>query len=199
MRIGIFGGTFDPPHLGHLILADEAYIQLRLDKLLWVLTPDPPHKMGQQISLVLQRLELVQAAIGDNPHFELSRVELDRPGPHFAVDTVKLLQNQFPEAELYYLIGGDSLGDLVRWYRPQELVDAVAGLGVMRRSENEIDLAVLENRLPGITSKINFIDSSLIDIASHEIRERIAAGKAYRYYLHPAVYELVRQRQYYQK
>jgi nicotinate-nucleotide adenylyltransferase len=198
MRIGIFGGTFDPPHLGHLILADEAYIQLQLDKLLWVLTPDPPHKLGQQISPVQQRLELVQAAIGDNPQFELSRVEMDRPGPHFAVDTVKLLQNQFSEAELFYLIGGDSLRDLVRWNRPRELVEAVAGLGVMRRPEDEIDLAALEKMLPGITPKINLIDSPLIDIASHEIRERISAGKAYRYHLHPAVYELIRQRHYYQ-
>ena len=198
MRIGIFGGTFDPPHLGHLILADEAYIQLRLHKLLWVLTPDPPHKLGQQISPVQQRLELVQAAIGDNSHFELSRVEMDRPGPHFAVDTVKLLQNQFPEAELYYLIGGDSLHDLVRWNRPREMVEAVVGLGVMRRPEDEIDLAALEKMLPGITPKINLIDSPLIDIASHEIRERISAGKAYRYHLHPAVYELIRQRHYYQ-
>jgi len=197
MRIGIFGGTFDPPHLGHLILADEAYIQLQLDKLLWVLTPDPPHKLGQQISPVQQRLELVQAAIGDNPHFELSRVEMDRPGPHFAVDTVKLLQNQFFEAELFYLIGGDSLHDLVRWNWPRELVEAVAGLGVMRRPGDEIDLAALEKMLPGITPKINFIDSPLIDIASHEIRERIAAGKAYRYHLHPAVYDLIRQRKYY--
>lgn len=197
MRIGIFGGTFDPPHMGHLVLADEAYIQLHLDKLLWVLTPDPPHKLGQQISPVQQRLELVQAAIGDNPQFELSRVEMDRPGPHFAVDTVKLLQNQYPEAELFYLIGGDSLRDLVRWNRPRELVAAVAGLGVMRRPGDEIDLAALEEMLPGIASKINFIASPLIDIASHEIRKRIAAGKACRYYLHPAVYELIRQRKYY--
>lgn len=197
MRIGIFGGTFDPPHLGHLILADEAYNQLQLDQLLWVLTPIPPHKLARQISPVQQRLELVQAATGDDAHFELSRVEMDRPGPHYAADTVKLLRDQFPKAELFYLIGGDSLRDLVHWIRPQELVDAVTGLGVMHRPGVKIDLAGLEKLLPGVTPKINFIDSPLIDIASHEIRERVAAGKAYRYQLHPAVYELIRERKFY--
>jgi nicotinate-nucleotide adenylyltransferase len=196
-RLGIFGGTFDPPHLGHLILADEAYTQLRLNRLLWVLTPDPPHKQNQEISPAMQRLELVQAAIGDNPHFELSRVELDRPGPHYAVDTVDLLQARFPGAELFYLIGGDSLHDLVTWSRPSELIERVASLGVMRRPDVEIDLGDIEKALPGITSKIIFIDTPPIDIASHEIRERIASGQSYRYYLHPAVYDLIRQCHYY--
>ncbi len=197
MKIGIFGGTFDPPHIGHLVLADEAYIQLELDKLLWVLTPDPPHKQGQEISPAEQRLELVQAAILDNPNFELSRVELNRPGPHYAVDSVDLLQKQYPDAELYYIIGGDSLHDLPTWYHPQELVDHVACFGVMRRHDDEIDLTDLEKRLPGITPKVAFIDTPIIDIASHHIRERIAAGEPYRYFLHPHVFNLVRQRHYY--
>ena len=197
MKIGIFGGTFDPPHLGHLILADEAYVQLKLDKLLWVLTPDPPHKQDQEISPAEQRLELVQAAILDNPNFELSRVELNRLGPHYAVDTVDLLQKQYPKAELFYVIGGDSLRDLPTWYQPQELVDHVAAFGVMHRPEDEIDLTELEKILPGITPKVRFITSPLIDIASHHIRERIASGESYRYFLHPHVYNLIRQRQYY--
>ncbi len=197
MKIGIFGGTFDPPHLGHLILADEAFFQLKLDKLLWVLTPDPPHKQDQEISPAEQRLELVQAAILDNPNFELSRVELNRPGPHYAVDTVDLLQKQYPEAELYYIIGGDSLHDLPTWHLPEQLVAHVAGFGVMRRHDDEIDLTGLEGNLPGITVKVVFIDTPLIDIASHHIRARIAAGEPYRYFIHPHVYNLIRQRRYY--
>jgi nicotinate-nucleotide adenylyltransferase len=180
-----------------MILADEAFVQLRLDRLLWVLTPDPPHKQNQEISPATQRLELVQAAIGDNPHFELSRVELDRPGPHYAVDTVKLMEAQYPQSEIYYLIGGDSLHDLVTWSRPRELVERVAGLGIMRRPGIEIEMGEIEKALPGITGKVVFIDTPLIEIASHEIRERIAGGMPYRYYVHPAVYELIRERQYY--
>ena len=196
-RLGIFGGTFDPPHLGHLILADEAFLQLRLDRLMWVLTPDPPHKQNQEISPAAQRLELVRAAIGDNPQFELSRVELDRPGPHYAVDTVRLLQAQHPQAELFYLIGEDSLHDLVTWSRPREMVEQVAGLGVMRRPGVEVEMGRIEKALPGVSEKVIFIDTPLIEIASHEIRNRIARGKPYRYYVHPAVYELINERQYY--
>lgn len=198
MKIGIFGGTFDPPHLGHLILADEAFIQLNLDKLLWVLTPDPPHKLDQEISPAAQRLELVQASILDNPNFELSRVELDRPGPHYAVDTLRLLRQQYPGAELYYLIGGDSLRDLPSWYHPDELVDEVDCFGVMRRPDDEIDLESLAGVLKGIRQKIQFIDSPMVDIASHEIRARIAQAQSYRYFLHPYVYDLIRQKKYYQ-
>ncbi|HVP21784.1 MAG TPA: nicotinate-nucleotide adenylyltransferase [Anaerolineaceae bacterium] len=198
MKIGIFGGTFDPPHMGHLILADEAYNQLHLDKLLWVLTPDPPHKQEQEISPAAQRLELVQAAILDNPYFELSRVELDRPGPHYAVDTVKILQQQYPGAELIYLVGGDSLRDLPGWHEPARLVELVSCFGVMRRMEDEIDLGTLERLIPGIIRKVRFIDSPIVDIASHDIRERIASGEPYRYLLHPAVFNVICQKKYYQ-
>ena len=116
MRVGIFGGTFDPPHVGHLILAEECRTQLRLDRLLWVVTNQPPHKLDQTLSPVEKRVEMVQLSIAGNSHFELSRVDIDRPGPHYAVDTVRLLQEQLPEAELFYLMGGDSLHDLPTWH-----------------------------------------------------------------------------------
>ncbi len=105
--LGLFGGTFDPPHIGHLILASEAYAQLGLERLLWVLTPDPPHKQGQTISALEQRLAMVKLAIQDNPDFQLSTVELDRPGPHFALDTVRIIAEQNPACDLVYLMGGD--------------------------------------------------------------------------------------------
>ena len=95
-RIGLFGGTFDPPHLGHLILASEAQTQLELNRLLWMLTPEPPHKQDQFITSIEHRLAMVQLAIADNPAFELSRIELDRPGPHFTVDTIKIVAEQNP-------------------------------------------------------------------------------------------------------
>ena len=139
MRIGVFGGTFDPPHIGHLVLAADALNQLKLDRVLWVLTPVPPHKQGQMISPVDQRLALVQAAIEGEARYKLSRVELDRPGPHYAVDSVRLLQEQNPKAEFIYLLGGDSLRDLPMWYKPQEFIRLISGLGVMRRPGVDID------------------------------------------------------------
>lgn len=193
-RIGIFGGTFDPPHLGHMILAAEAVDQLHLDRLLWVLTPDPPHKQGNVISNLADRMELVQAAMGDDPVFELSRVEIDRPGPHYALDTVNLLKQEIPDAVLIYLIGGDSLHNLPLWHRPMEFLEACSELGVMRRPGDAVDLVALEAQLPGLTAKVSFIDAPLLEISSREIRERIRSGHPYRYYLPRAVYEIIRRR-----
>jgi nicotinate-nucleotide adenylyltransferase len=198
MRVGIFGGTFDPPHLGHLILAAEAIDQLKLDRLLWVLTANPPHKQDLAVSPVDQRLELVLAAISGEPRFELSRVDLDRPGPHYAVDTVRLLQSQLPKVDLFYLLGGDSLRDLPLWYKPHLLVQRVAGLGVMRRPGAVIDLSRLNAHLPGILEKVKFIETPMLDISSSEIRQRIAGGRTYRYFLPSCVFEIIHQSHYYE-
>ncbi len=191
--IGIFGGTFDPPHLGHLILAAEAHAQLGLDRLLWVLTPDPPHKQGHAITSLKHRLAMVRLALVDAPEFELSTVDMDRPGPHYALDTVKIIADQNPGANLIYLMGGDSLRDLPLWHRPADFVAACHFIGVMRRPGDAIDLPGLENKFPGLTAKVRFVEAPLLDIAAHEIRARIAAGQPFRYFLPPGVYEYIVQ------
>jgi nicotinate-nucleotide adenylyltransferase len=196
-RIGVFGGTFDPPHIGHMILAAEAQAQLSLEKVLWVLTSVPPHKRNQPISPIEQRLALVQAAIQDEPAFVLSTVDIDRTPPYYAVDTLRLLRGQFPDVDLIYLIGEDSLHDLPAWHEPQALVDEVAGLGVMRRPGKLADLDTLEAALPGIRSRLEFVEAPLLEISSRQVRQRIAAAEAFRYYLMPAVYRLIQERQYY--
>jgi nicotinate-nucleotide adenylyltransferase len=159
--------------------------------MLWVLTAEPPHKQGQPITRLEDRLALLHAAIGDNPAFELSRVDLDRPGPHFAVDTLRLVAGQFPGAELFYLIGGDSLRDLPTWHCPGDLIRAVTALGVMRRPGDEIDLRALEEHIPGVSAKVQFIDAPLLEISSSQIRVRVAEGKPFRYYVPEAVYRLI--------
>jgi nicotinate-nucleotide adenylyltransferase len=191
MRVGIFGGTFDPPHVGHLILAEECRTQLKLDRLLWVVTNQPPHKLDQTLSPVEKRVEMVQLSIAGNPHFKLSRVDIDRPGPHYAVDTVRLLQEQLPEAELFYLMGGDSLHDLPTWHAPQEFVERCAGVGVMRRHDDQVDLHSLEQVLPGLTKKVAEVEAPILEISSHQIRQRIINGDGYRYYLKQEVYEKI--------
>lgn len=190
-RIGIFGGTFDPPHVGHLILAAEACDQLQLDRVLWVVTPNPPHKMGRQITPLELRLALVQAAIRQDPAFVVSRVEADRPGPHYSVDTVSILAHQNAGADLFYLMGGDSLHDLPMWMRPRELIAALAGLGVMRRPQDSIDLPGLERVLPGIGARLYFIDAPLLEISSSNIRERAAKGQHFQYFIPQPVFDLI--------
>jgi len=194
MRIGIFGGTFDPPHIAHLILAEEALNQLDLDLILWVLTPDPPHKQGQPISPLEHRLELLEAAISDHPRFEPPRVDIDRPPPHCAVDTVRLLREKHPAAELIYLMGGDSLRDLASWHTPADFVLACDALGVVRRPNAVIALEDLETLIPGITPKVQFVEAPLLDIAASRIRHRIQAGLPYRYFLPTTVYRIIQAR-----
>ena len=190
-NIGIFGGTFDPPHIGHLILAAEAHAQFTLDQLLWVLTPDPPHKQERSITPLRHRLEMVSYALADAPEFELSRVDMDRPGPHFAVDTVKIIAGQNPEARLIYLMGGDLLRDLPLWHHPADFVGACHSIGVMRRPADAVNLPGLEKQFPGLTDKVRFVDAPLLDIAAHEIRARIRANEPFRYFLPAGVYEYI--------
>ena len=192
MRIGIFGGTFDPVHVGHLILATESASQLDLDKVLWMVTADPPHK-GEQVSPVEDRLAMVVAAIDEDPLFEISRLEIDRPGPHLAVDTLRLLQQQYPQDTLVYLMGGDSLEDLPSWYDPADFLAVCDEIGVLRRPGHQIDMPALEKRLPGLTAKVHFIDSALIDISSTQLRAAIAANKPFRYSLPPDVYRYIQE------
>jgi len=176
MRYGVFGGTFDPPHNGHLALAQAALIQLDLDCVLWVITADPPHKQGWPLSPVQDRLDMVLAAIAGQPRFQVSRVDIDRPGPHWAADTVALLKQAHPGVELVYLMGGDSLRDLPTWGRPRDLLSS-ATLGVLLRPGAEVDPAGLEHELPGITRKVAFVAAPRMALSSHDLRQRVADGQ----------------------
>lgn len=196
-RLGIFGGTFDPPHVGHLILAMEAYDQLNLDRVLWVLAPNPPHKLGKKISSVEIRIEMVQAAIDEDEKFEFSRVDVDRPGPHYVLDTMRLLRQQKPDAELVFLMGGDSLHDLPAWHEPDLFIQACDKLGVMRRPGEVINMTVLEKRFPRISEKVEFIEAPLLEISSNQIRWLVSTGKPFRYYLPIDVYQIVQNQKLY--
>jgi nicotinate-nucleotide adenylyltransferase len=193
-RLGVFGGTFDPPHIGHLILAEEAYHQLHLDGLLWVLTPDPPHKLDKSITPLQHRFDMLAAAIHNNPHFELSAVEINRPGPHYSVDTIRILSEQKPGAEWIYLMGGDSLRDLPIWKNPFDLINLISVLGVMGRSGAATDIRDLDQKIPGLGAKVKFVDAPLIDISASDIRRRAAKGLPIRYYVPQDVYQIILDR-----
>lgn len=180
MRIGIFGGTFDPPHIGHIILAAEALDQIHLDELMWVLTPNPPHKLDQVITDARIRTEMVQAAIQRFPEFHFSDIEFQRPGPHFAVDTVKEFHRLYPEAEILYLLGGDSLNDLPLWHDPSGFVDQCDGIIVMQRENEEPDWKRLDQELSALRQKTHFLRTPMVDISSHEIRERVQQDRSWK-------------------
>ena len=192
-RIGIFGGTFDPPHVGHLILAMEASDQLNLTQILWVLSPDPPHKHGKKISSVDCRTRMVEAAIDDDQNFTFSYVDINRPGPHYVLDTMNMIRDEFPNDELVFLMGGDSLHALPLWYKPKEFILACDKIGIMRRPGEQIDFHDLKNAMPGISKKVEFIDAPLLEISSNQIRYLISSKKPYRYYLPYKVYKIIEE------
>jgi len=199
LKLGVFGGTFDPPHIGHLVLAAEAQEQLGLSRVLWVLTPDPPHKTGRRISPSSDRLAMVLQALAGNPDFELSTIDIDRPPPHYAVDTMRLLREGNPGAALVFLMGGDSLADLLSWHRPGDFVAACDEIGVMLRPGRVADLESLSKSLPEVKDKVRFIRTPLLEIASSELRERIAGGRPYRYYVPEGVYRVIEERRLYRR
>ncbi len=191
--IGVLGGTFDPPHLGHIALARVGIDDFDLDKVLWVLTHIPPHKPDDPISPLDSRLEMVVAAIKDHPTFEFSRVDIDRPGPHYAIGTMKGLREEFPDDHLLYLMGEDSLRDLPTWHNPTEFVGLCDSLGVMHRSDIEVDLQEMERSIPGIGDKVRYSQAIQLQISSTDIRRRVRDGLPYEHLVPHAVAHLIHE------
>lgn len=195
--MGVLGGTFDPPHYGHLVLAETARVLLRLDRVLFVPAGQPPHKPNQPIASSRRRVAMVEAALADNPAFALSRVDLERPGPHYTVDMLALLAQRHPGAELYFLMGGDSLAEFLAWRDPAGIV-RWARLAVMQRSGWEADLAVLQHAIPGLRERLAWLDVPRLDISSTDLRRRVRAGLPLRYLVPPQVEAYIREHRLYQ-
>lgn len=199
MRIGVFGGTFDPLHIAHLILADEAYLTLQLTQILFVLTPVPPHKQDRDITPVNYRLEMLQKTLQMDTRFEVSDVDINRPPPHYAVDTLKLLHKKYPEDKMVYLMGSDSLRDLPNWFKPKEFVAVCDEIGIMCRPNTQFDLHELCSSIPGLDQKAHFMDVPFLEISSSLIRKKISSGAPYQYYVPPEVRQIIEKNQLYWK
>jgi nicotinate-nucleotide adenylyltransferase len=177
--VGLLGGTFNPPHLGHLVCAMEARAALGLDEIRMVVAAVPPHKEVPDDPGVEVRLELCALAAATEPGLEVSRIEADRPGPSYTVDTLRLLHDASPGDELSFIVGGDQALGLPDWREPEELLSlarlAVAGRGEVTRQ------AVLD-RCAGLdTSRLDFFTMPRLDISSSDLRARVAAGRPIRH------------------
>ena len=194
-RIGIMGGTFDPIHYGHLVIAEEVRASLNLTEVLFIPTGDPPHKPGHSVTPAEQRASMVQLAIASNPHFVLSRIEIDRPGPSYTVDTLRQLRQQWGRhMGLYFVIGWDSLEDLHHWYDPQGLLAELTGLVAVRRPGHieEVEYRkVIEQRLPGITQLLHVVDAPQLDISATDLRKRVAEERPIKYQTPEAVEQYI--------
>jgi nicotinate-nucleotide adenylyltransferase len=176
-RIGILGGTFDPPHFGHRRLAEAALTQLSLDKVLFAPAGVQPLKLGHPATAPEHRARMVELAIAGEPRFALSRADLDRPGPHYTVDLIAIIGRQYSGAALWFIMGEDSLADLLRWRDPARLIQ-LARLAVLRRPRYEPDWAVLDQALPDLRARLDWIEHAEIDISASGIRRRIKAGQS---------------------
>ena len=189
--LGLMGGTFDPVHLGHLAIAEEAREALGLPRILFIPAAIPPHRPAASVSPAEDRAAMVALAIADNPAFELSRIELDRPGPSYTSDTVEALAAREREAgrepDLTFILSAETLRDLPTWHAPERLLDACRIAVVPRDGYPAPDRAWLREQFPGREGRIDFLSAPRLEVSSTVIRDRVAAGRSIRYLVPPAV------------
>lgn len=188
MRLGIFGGTFDPVHWGHLVMAEQCREQCGLDQVWFLPAGLPPHKTGSAISSGKQRAEMLEFAIAGQPEFLVNRMELSREGKTYTVDTLTELHNERPNDELFFLIGGDSLNDLPLWREPGRIVELATVVAVNRGDRPLPDgTQLIEHLGPAVASRIKLVTMPGMDLSSTDIRQRVREGKSIRFMVPRAV------------
>ncbi|MBS0205826.1 MAG: nicotinate-nucleotide adenylyltransferase [Planctomycetes bacterium] len=197
MRIGVFGGTFDPIHLGHLVLAEQCREQCRLDEVWFVPAALPPHKLDAVISSAKTRMEMIEFAISGHVQFKVCPIELDREGPSYTVTTLEQLQAEDSTRELFLLVGADSIRDLPTWRQPQRILELATVVAVNRGRDSLSDAATREqlnqNFGLGAAGRLEFVEMPAIDISASDIRRRASAGRSLRYLVPRAVEMYIRE------
>ena len=183
MRTGVYGGSFNPPHLAHLVIAETMREQFQLDRILWIPGYIPPHKQHLQLASPEHRLAMTRLATVSNPSFDVSTIELERKGTSFTIETLKALQNEHPEEHLFLIVGGDSLRDFMTWRAPEELI-TLAPLLVFKRPESNDGTTEAERLFP---DRIFFAEAPLLPISSSDIRQRRLKRESIRYLVPGAV------------
>jgi nicotinate-nucleotide adenylyltransferase len=171
VRLGIFGGSFDPPHIGHLLVAVDAYEALELDRLFFVPTSVQPLKVGLRVAAAHNRLAMVRLLVGSDERFEVDATEIDRAGLSFTVDTLETFARRHPTAERFFLVGEDAMATFASWREPGRILE-LARLAIMRRA------AVAGERRPALPDGTIALSTRLVDVSSTEIRERVRCGKS---------------------
>jgi nicotinate-nucleotide adenylyltransferase len=194
VKIGIIGGTFDPFHNGHLAIAGEAMTKLDLVEMLFVPAGQPWLKVGQPVTAVEHRVEMVRRAIAGRPHYRLTTVEVDRTGPSYTVDTITELRSQYGDgADLFFVLGWDSLSEIPRWHQPSQLIELCQLVAVPRPGQVEPDLSSLEADVPGISRRVILLDGPRVDISATAIRGMVARGRSIAELVPEAVEQYIRQ------
>ena len=178
MRLGVLGGTFDPVHRGHLMMAEEARVTLGLARVLLVPAGRPMSKPGRRVTAARHRLAMVRLAADGLPWLEVSAMEVERPGPSYTVDTISALRTQYgPDVEVFFILGWDSLVQLPAWHEPDRLVSLCRLVAVPRPGQVQPDVRELERAIPGISERVVFLDRPCVDISASAIREAVGRGE----------------------
>lgn len=185
--LGVLGGTFDPIHVGHLAVAEEAREVLGLARVLFVPAGQPPHKVPGSVSRVGDRVAMVQLAIADNPAFELSMVEVQREGPSYTVDTLETLARANPGAQLHLILSAETFAELPTWHEPERLFEAARMAVVPREGYPAPDPAWLARAFPGREDRVEYLGGPRFELSSTALRARVAAGRSIRYLVPAAV------------
>lgn len=186
MDIGLFGGSFNPPHLAHLVVAEVVRDQFALDQVWWIPNATPPHKPGTALAGVQDRLAMTRAATEDNPAFRVCNIEVERAGVSYTVDTVRALQEQHPDTDFGLIIGSDSLDHFAEWHRPEEIAERVDLIVYKRPGVIE---AVPESRF---ANQVRYAAAPVMEISGTEVRARWRAGRSIRYLVPEAVREYIK-------
>jgi nicotinate-nucleotide adenylyltransferase len=192
LRVGILGGAFNPPHLGHLVCAQEAVTQLELDRVVFMPVGEAPHREIPSDPGPEARLEMVELAVADDERFDTSRMELDREGPSYTVDTLELLAKESPDDELFLILGGDQAAALASWHEPEKVLER-ATVAVFERvhwGRNAIVIKI--GRLPG-ADRVRYLDMPLLQVSSSAIRRRVSKDLPIRYLVPDRVEEYIRE------
>ncbi len=184
-RVGLMGGTFDPIHYGHLVVAEEVRFTLDLAEMVFVPAGQPPHKQGATVTAAHHRLTMLELALASNPHFSISTIDIERPGPSYTVDTLRLLHEQWEEqTDIYFMIGWDSLEYLLTWHDPMGILAHLAFLVAVRRPGYEDEsgsIERIEQRLPGMQQRLLIVPAPQLEISATDLRQRVAAGRPIKY------------------
>jgi len=180
LRVGILGGAFNPPHIGHLVCAQEAFVQLELDRVVFMPVGVPPHRELEQDPGAEARLEMVELAVEGDERFEVSRLELDREGPSYTADTLEQLAKESPDDELFLILGGDQAASLARWHEPEKVLERSTVAVFERLSWGRNAIGIKIGRLPG-ARRVRYLDMPLIQVSSSAIRRRVRGGAPIRY------------------
>lgn len=184
---GVFGGTFDPIHFAHLAVAEAARDELGLRRVLFIPAAEPPHKPGRPITPVEHRLAMVEAAVADNPGFEVSRIEIERGGPSYTVDTLAALRERAPDDQLALILSAESFADLPTWHQPERILELAAVIVAPRDGYLAVDTEFVGRNVPLASARAVYLDGPRIRMSASEIRDRAAAGRSVRYLVPDAV------------